>query len=36
MTELDASEFRSLIPSIYPELTASVFRLAAKGWDSLA
>ncbi|AHG44649.1 aminoglycoside gentamicin resistance protein [Rhizobium leguminosarum bv. trifolii CB782] len=36
MTELNASEFRSLIISVFPELTASVFKLAAKGWDSLA
>jgi aminoglycoside phosphotransferase (APT) family kinase protein len=36
MTELDASEFRSLIISVFPELTASVFKLAAKGWDSMA
>ncbi|MBX4869543.1 phosphotransferase family protein [Rhizobium bangladeshense] len=36
MTELDASEFRSLITRVFPELTASVFKLAAKGWDSMA
>ncbi|WP_064692338.1 phosphotransferase family protein [Rhizobium aegyptiacum] len=36
MTELDASEFRSLITSVFPELTGSVFKLAAKGWDSMA
>lgn len=36
MTELNASEFRSLITSVFPELTASVFKLAAKGWDSIA
>ncbi|EJC78551.1 putative aminoglycoside phosphotransferase [Rhizobium leguminosarum bv. trifolii WSM2297] len=36
MTELNASEFRSLITSVFPELTASVFKLAAKSWDSLA
>jgi aminoglycoside phosphotransferase (APT) family kinase protein len=36
MTELDTSEFRSLITSVFPELTASVFKLAARGWDSLA
>ncbi|ANK84976.1 MULTISPECIES: phosphotransferase family protein [unclassified Rhizobium] len=36
MTELNVSEFRSLITSVFPELTASVFKLAAKGWDSMA
>ncbi|RUM26386.1 aminoglycoside phosphotransferase family protein [Rhizobium vallis] len=36
MTELDASEFRSLITSVFPHLTGAVFRLAAKGWDSMA
>ncbi|MBB3657298.1 hypothetical protein FHX15_002530 [Rhizobium sp. BK650] len=36
MTELNASEFRSLITNTFPELTASVFKLATKGWDSLA
>ncbi|MGO7207389.1 aminoglycoside phosphotransferase family protein, partial [Rhizobium ruizarguesonis] len=36
MTELDTSEFRSLITGVFPELTASVFKLAARGWDSLA
>ncbi|MBB4289143.1 aminoglycoside phosphotransferase (APT) family kinase protein [Rhizobium leguminosarum] len=36
MTELNASEFRTLITSVFPELTASVFKLAAKSWDSLA
>ena len=36
MTELDASEFRSLIISVFPHLTGAVFRLAAKGWDSIA
>ncbi|MBX5157249.1 aminoglycoside phosphotransferase family protein [Rhizobium sp. NZLR8] len=36
MTEFSASEFRSLIISVFPELTASVFKLAAQGWDSLA
>ncbi|MBB3135628.1 hypothetical protein FHS26_003374 [Rhizobium pisi] len=36
MAELDASEFRSLIISVFPHLTGAVFRLAAKGWDSIA
>ena len=36
MTELDASEFRSLIISVFPHLTGAVFRLAAKGWASIA
>ncbi|MEK1898091.1 MAG: aminoglycoside phosphotransferase family protein [Rhizobium sp.] len=36
MAELNAGEFRSLITNIFPELTASVFRLATKGWDSIA
>ena len=36
MTELDASEFRSLIISVFPHLTGAVFRLAARGWDSIA
>ena len=36
MTELQISEFRSLIINMFPELTASVFRLATKGWDSIA
>ncbi|MBB3527564.1 aminoglycoside phosphotransferase family protein [Rhizobium redzepovicii] len=36
MTELNASEFRSLIISVFPKLTGSAFKLAAKGWDSLA
>ncbi|MBB3353873.1 aminoglycoside phosphotransferase (APT) family kinase protein [Rhizobium sp. BK049] len=36
MTELDASEFRSVVTSVFPELTGSVFKLAAKDWDSIA
>lgn len=36
MAELNAGEFRSLIASTFPELAASVFKLATKGWDSLA
>ena len=36
MTELHIGEFRSLITNMFPELTASVFRLATKGWDSIA
>ncbi|WP_106795331.1 aminoglycoside phosphotransferase family protein [Rhizobium sp. H4] len=36
MTELEAREFRTLITSVFPHLTASVFKLAAKGWDSMA
>ncbi|PDT15218.1 aminoglycoside resistance protein [Rhizobium sp. J15] len=36
MTELDASEFRSLITNVFPHLTGAVFKLAAKGWDSIA
>lgn len=36
MAELNAGEFRSLITNIFPELTASVFKLATKGWDSMA
>ena len=36
MAELDASEFRSLITSVFPHLTGAVFRLTAKSWDSMA
>jgi hypothetical protein len=36
MAELNAGELRSLITNIFPELTASVFRLATPGWDSVA
>ena len=36
MTELHISEFRSLITNMFPELTASVFKLVTKGWDSIA
>ena len=36
MAELNAGEFRALITSAFPELTASVFKLATKGWDSMA
>lgn len=36
MTELHINELRSLITTMFPELTASVFRLARRGWDSIA
>jgi hypothetical protein len=36
MTELNASEFRSLIIRLFPELTGSAFRLMTMGWDSMA
>ncbi|KKZ86942.1 aminoglycoside resistance protein [Rhizobium phaseoli] len=36
MTELDTSDFRTLITSVFPHLTASVFKLSAKSWDSIA
>lgn len=36
MAELHISEFRSLITTMFPELTASAFRLARRGWDSIA
>ncbi|MBB3591950.1 hypothetical protein FHX08_002294 [Rhizobium sp. BK529] len=36
MAELNAGEFRSLITTTFPELTGSVFKLATKGWDSMA
>lgn len=36
MAELNAGELRSLITTTFPELTGSVFKLATKGWDSVA
>lgn len=36
MAELNAGELRSLITTAFPELTGSVFKLATKGWDSVA
>ncbi|WP_454848787.1 phosphotransferase family protein [Rhizobium binxianense] len=36
MTELNASEFRSLIVRLFPDLTGAAFRLMTMGWDSMA
>ncbi len=36
MVELSAAEFRTLIISVFPELSSCIFKLAAKGWDSMA